>query len=149
MPSVTAAIDIASPPERIFELIEDPSRYPEIADPTDRMIDVGEGPMRAGYVYKEYGGVPPFKGESEWTVVDWDPPRRTVHIGDDGSATMHLTITVTPTGGGCRLQQDLEMKARWYLTVPMAVMWPLMMRARAQEAMDKTVANVKRMVEAG
>jgi hypothetical protein len=35
----------------------------------------------------------------------------------------------------------------WYLAPVMAVMWPLLMRERAQEALDKTMANVKRIAE--
>lgn len=149
MPGVTAEIDIAAPPERVWALIEDPNTYPEIADPTERMIDVPAGPMDVGYVYKEYGGIKPFISESTWTVTTWDPPRHMTHIGDDGSAELHLRIDIRPTGVGSRLKQQLDIKPRWYLAVPNAVMWPLMMRKRAQEAMDKTVANIKRMAEAG
>lgn len=147
MPSVTSSIDIAAPPGKVFDLIADPSRYPELADPTERMISWDDGPMRTGYAYKEYGGIKPFMAESEWQVVEWDPPKRTVHVGDDGSATMRLTCTAEPSDGGCRYSQDLSMEVRWYLKVPMAILWPLMMRSRAQKAMDKTVANVKRLVE--
>lgn len=149
MPSVSSSIDIAAPPAKVFDLIADPSRYPDLADPTERMISWDDGPMRAGYVYKEFGGIKPFMADSEWKVIEWEPPQRTVHVGDDGSATMRLTCTATPNDVGCRYAQDLSMEVRWYLKVPMAILWPLMMRSRAQEAMDKTVANVKRMVEAG
>lgn len=149
MTGVTAEIDISAPPEKVWALIEDPNTYPEIADPTERMIDVPDRPMGVGYVYKEYGGIKPFISESTWTVTEWDPPRRTIHIGDDGSAELHLRIDITATEKGSHLRQQLELKPRWYLAVPNAVMWPLMMRKRAQEAMDKTVANVKRMAETG
>ncbi len=147
MARVTASIDISAPPETVWKLLEDPHRYPELADPTQRMLDVPDQPMGVGYVYKEYGGIPPFLGESEWTVTEWTPPSRTVHVGDDGSMTMNLDIEITPTGSGCRLTQQLDLHPSWYLTVPNAILWPLMMRKRAQEAMDKTVANVKRMSE--
>ena len=39
------------------------------------------------------------------------------------------------------------MKPRWYMVPVNAILWPLMMRKRAQAAMDKTGANIKRMVE--
>lgn len=99
------------------------------------------------YRYKEYGGVPPFKGESEWRVTEFDPMRRQVHVGDDGSMLLNLDIEITPSSDGSRLTQNLELKPRWYLAPIHYILWPLMMRKRAQEAMDKTVANVKRMVE--
>ena len=81
-------------------------------------------------------------------VTEFEPMRRQVHIGDDGSMTMNLGIELTPTDGGTRLTQTLSLTPRWYLVPVNAILWPLMMRKRAQEAMDKTVANVKRIAEA-
>jgi carbon monoxide dehydrogenase subunit G len=147
MSKVVASIEVAGPPEAIWALMCDPHRYPELADPTDRMLDVPEEPMGVGYVYKEYGGVPPFKGESEWRVTEFEPMTRQVHVGNDGSMTLDLTIELAPASEGTRLTQTLELKPRWYLVPVNVIMWPLMMHKRAQEAMDKTVANVKRMVE--
>ena len=102
--------------------------------------------MGVGYVYREYGGVPPFKGESTWRVTVFEPKRRQVHVGDDGSMTLDLTIEIDPLERGSRLTQRLKLKPRWYL-VPLIILWPLIMRRRAQEAMDKTVQNVKRKAE--
>ena len=147
MAEVVATADIAAPPETIWALLCDPHRYPELADPTDRMLSVSEEEMGVGYVYREYGGVPPFKGESTWHVTEFEPMRRQVHVGDDGSATLHLSIDLDPTESGTRLTQRLDMKLRWYLRPLDVVLWPLLMRKRAQEAMDKTVQNIKRAAE--
>ena len=148
MAEVLAASDVAAPPEVIWALLCDPTCYPELADPTDRMLAVPDGEFGVGSEYREYGGVPPFKGESTWRVTVFDPIRRQVHVGDDGAATMTLDILLEPHEGGTRYSQRLAMEMRWYMRPVMAVLWPLMMRGRAQEAMDKTVANVKRMAEA-
>ncbi len=145
--SVTSSIEIAGTPEQIWALLCDPHRYPEIAVPTDRMIHVPDGPMSVGYVYREYGGIPPFKGESEWRVTVFEPHRRQVHVGDDGKMTFNLSIELEPTESGTRFTQTLELKPRWFLAPVNAVLFPLMMRKRAQAAMDGTVANVKRAVE--
>lgn len=147
MPQVEATMQIKAPTEVIWALMCDPHRYPEFADPTQRMIDVPDEEMGVGYTYKEYGGIRPFIGESEWQVTEFEPMRRQVHIGDDGSTTLNLKIELMPAEGGTRLTQSIDLKPRWYLAPVNAILWPLMMRKRAQEAMDKTVANVKRIVE--
>ncbi|MFV2008171.1 MAG: SRPBCC family protein [Longimicrobiales bacterium] len=147
MPQVVASTQVNTGPEAIWALMCDPHRYPEIADPTERMIDVPDREFGVGYVYKEYGGIKPFMGESEWRVTEFEPMRRQVHIGDDGSMTLNLEIGLTPADSGTRLTQTLIMKPRWYLAPVNAILWPLMMRKRAQEGMDKTVANVKRIAE--
>ena len=147
MPSVASSIEIATAPDSIWALMCDPNRYPELADPTERMIDVPDAEFGVGYVYKEYGGIKPFMSESTWTVTAFEPKTRQVHEGDDGQMRFHLTIELTPAGEGTRLDQTLMLRPRWYMAPVSALMWPLMMRKRAQEAMDKTVANVKRMIE--
>ena len=58
MYAVTATTEIAAPPEAVWSVLEDPARYPEIADPTDRMLEVPEGTLAQGAVYREYGGIP-------------------------------------------------------------------------------------------
>ncbi len=147
MPRVVSSIDISAHPEAIWKLMCDPTTYPELADPTDRMISVPEGEFGLGYTYKEYGGIPPFKSESEWMVTDFEPMTRQVHVGDDGQMKFNLEIRLDPIEQGTRLTQTLELNPRWYLVPVSALLWPVMMRSRAQAAMDKTVANVKRMVE--
>lgn len=147
MARVTSSTDIDAPPEAVWALLCDPYRYPEIADPTDRMVEVPDEEMGVGYVYKEYGGVPPFKAESRWRVTVFEPMHRQVHIGDDGNMTMYLDNLLETTGRGTRFVQVLELKPRWYLAPLNAVLWPLFMRRRAQKAMDQTGLNAKRIAE--
>lgn len=145
---VVASILVNTPPEAIWMIMCDPHRYPEIADPTERMIDVPDGEFGVGYVYREYGGIKPFLDEAEWRVSELEPMRHQVHIGDDGSVRMHLEIELTQVDGGTRLTQTLGFEPRWYVAPVLAVLWPMMMRKRAQEGMNKTVANAERIAEA-
>ena len=145
---VSASVDIEAPPGVIWELLCDPHRYPEIADPTERMLHVPEEPMHVGYRYREYGGVGPFKDESEWTVTEFEPERRQVHEGTDGSMTYHLVLDIEPTEQGCRYRQDLRLSAGGFMGVVSTVLWPLFMRRLAHQAMDRTVENTKGAAEA-
>ena len=78
--TVVASIHVQGTSEELGRIICNPDCYPEIADPTERMIDVPDDEMGVGYVYKEYGGICPFIGESEWRVAEFDPVRRQVHV---------------------------------------------------------------------
>jgi carbon monoxide dehydrogenase subunit G len=147
MAEVTATVEIEAPAEKIWALMCDPHRYPEFADPTDRMLMVPTEPMGVGYTYREYGGIPPFKGESTWEVTVFEPMQTQVHVGDDGSMIFNLSVELAPVGSGTRLTQRLHLLPRWYLRPVSAVLWPLLLRNRAQSAMDKTVQNVKRLAE--
>lgn len=147
MPRITAHIDIDAPVDSVWELMNQPARYPEYAVPTDEMLDIGDGAVGEGYTYQEHGGIPPFKSDSTWVVTVYEPKTRQVHEGDDGQMRLHLDIRIDPAGTGSRLGMTIDIKPRWFMVPVNVVMWPLMMRKRTQDAMDQTVANVKRIVE--
>lgn len=148
MPHIESSIEIAAPPEKVWELISDPDRYPEWVVPTDEMLEVPQGELGAGSVYKERGGIAPFKGTSEWRVNAFEPHHRQVHDGDDGTMKIHLEIEITPAGGGSRMRQSIDAEPRWFIAPLVLVLWPLMLRSKAQRAMDDTLANAKAIVEA-
>ena len=149
MPRVQSSVQINAPPEAAWALMCDVRRYPEWVVPTDRIIELPVGTLGRGSVYREYGGIPPFKSESEWRVMEFEPQRRQVHMGDDGSMRIKLTIEITPSGEGSQVMQRVELTPRWWLRLPSLVMWPLLMRSRTRRAMDETAANAKRVLEAG
>ena len=149
MPTVSSSIEIAAPEEPVWGLESDPRRYPEWVVATDRMLDVPSDGLRQGVTYREHGGVAPFKSESEWLVTVFEPHRRQVHLGDNGTVELELTIEIEPIDGGSRLTHTLEARPRGSLRAVMRVMWPLVMRRRLQCANDETVANAKRLVESG
>jgi len=147
MAEIIAFTDIATPPDIIWALLCDPHRYPELADPTDRMLSVPDEEFGVGYVYREYGGIPPFKGEATWRVTEFEPMLRQVHLGDDGTIRYDLNIQLEPIDIGTHFTETLKMAPRWYIRPVNAILWPLLMRNRAQLAMDRTVLNVKRAAE--
>jgi hypothetical protein len=147
MPTVSSSIEIAVSEQRVWDLESDPRRYPEWVVATDRMLDVPSGGLRRGATYREYGGMAPFKSESEWLVTVFEPYRRQVHLGNDGTVELELTIEIEPINGGCRLTHKLEACPRGMLGALMTLMWPLAIRRRLQRDNDQTIANVKRLVE--
>ena len=68
MPKITTQIDIDAPADAVWELMNQPARYPEFAVPADKMLDIGDGVVGEGYTYKEHGGIPPFKSDSACPV---------------------------------------------------------------------------------
>ncbi|NNF10625.1 MAG: SRPBCC family protein [Acidimicrobiia bacterium] len=142
---LASSIEIDAPPEKLWELMCDPARYPDLDESTERFIDVSDGEFGVGSVYREYGGIAPFKSESEWTVVELELMRRQVHDGTDGHVDFHLVVDLTQTEAGTtRVDQSLDITGPWYLTPINAL---LMMKQRGQRAMDRSMVNVKRLVE--
>jgi hypothetical protein len=144
---LTAETEINASSDVVWETISNPALYPEISDVTDRMISVPDDEFGYGYVYEEYGGVPPFKAESRWEVTRYNPKSRQVHIGDDGSTKTILTFEFKPTNNGTHVIQKIRLKPPWYQLPIFYVMWLLFMRKRGQAALDKTVSNLKQVAE--
>ena len=146
---IEAATDIAGPAEGVWSLLMQPARYPEIMTPSDEITELGDGVVQPGYVYKERGGIPPIKSELTWTVAEVEPPKRLVTDGTDGKVSIHVDWDISGTETGSRLVHTMELTPVWFLKPVMAVMWPLLMRKRAQDALDGTMENMKRLVESG
>jgi carbon monoxide dehydrogenase subunit G len=144
---VASRLNVDAPSAAVWAFCADVNRYPEYVEMTDRVFDISEGPLREGYVYHEYGGVPPFKSRSRWTVVEYESPVRQVHVGDDGTMTAELEILLAPAGSGTDLALSIEMRPRWYLALPIALLWPVL-RGRTQAGLDQTARNMKRLIEA-
>lgn len=142
---ITGSIKSAAAPAAIWALMSDMKRLPDFVDDIDRMIDVPDGEIGTGYRYRAYEGIPPFKGEMGWVVTEWDPPRRQVHVGDDGMTTIVFALDLVPVPDGTRVDVGLEITPRWFIRPIDLVLWPLLMRRRSEASMDRTMANIGRL----
>lgn len=150
MPHVSSTVEINSGPGPIWRLLSTPARYSDYVPVTQKMLHASDETVQKGSTYREFGGLPPFVGESDWVVTEYEPMTHQRHLGDDGKMRMPLDLEVEPISDTTtRLTITLGLAPRWFLVLPNAILWPLMMRRRAQKTIDETVANAKRIVEAG
>lgn len=132
--------------EAVWSLLSDVDSYPRWVDATDRILERQPGDLNEGYRYREYGGLPPFKGESTWTITEWSPKARQVHVGDDGFVTMDLEIGLSGDAQ-TDVSMALTMTPRWFVAPVFYLVWPLMMRSRAEKTMQKTLDHLKAELE--
>ena len=112
MPSVTASAVIPAPPERVWELISDTSRYAEWVHGTDE-VTRNEGRAREGSTYAEANTLlGPWKAKTSWTVIEFAPPRRQVHTSADVPLNKRFDVIMElePEGDAtlftCRLEVE-------------------------------------------
>ena len=100
--SIAAVAIIPAPPERVWEMACDSSRYPQWVENTLRMIHT-DGPTRPRAIMEELTRIAgPWKAVTRWRVTEFDPPRRQVQAGE-GIATakdMAVIIELSPAGEG-------------------------------------------------
>ena len=92
--SIIASAIIPAPPERVWEIACDTSRYPEWVENTLRMIHT-DGPTRAGATMEELTRITePWKSVTRWRVTEFDPPRRQVQQGEGVSTAKNMAVII-------------------------------------------------------
>lgn len=107
---VTASAIVAVPPERVFELLSDTSRYSEWVTGTDAVTRT-DGPASEGSTYDEVNPIlGPWRAKTHWRVVEHEPPRRTVHSTGDIPLSSHFEVVmeVAPEGDASRVTLTLR-----------------------------------------
>lgn len=109
------AVDFTVPAEVAYDFLVDPLQRPRWqsslrrVDLVDAVHDEAGGPVRAGTSWTDvtWPGVRP-----RMVLTEARRPRRWVEYGEWGVFEADLTLTFTPTSGGCRVEADFEVRAR-------------------------------------
>ena len=147
MPRVESSVVVEAPPERVWAFVSDVGRCPEWVTFADEMRHVDEGDPGEGFRYVEYGGLGPIRSESEWAIVEFDPPRRQVHVGDMGIMKPELTITVEPEGEGTRWTQTVAFEALPRLRPVGWLLERLVIRRGMARGLERTMEVGRALVE--
>ena len=98
--SISASAIIPAPPEQVWEIACDTSRYPEWVENTLRMIRT-DGPARMGATMEELTRIAgPWKLVTRWRVTQFDPPRRQVQHGEGVSTAKGMAVIMELTTVG-------------------------------------------------
>ncbi len=145
-----ASVEITAPLEKVWEFLIDIKRRPDWVAITDRVVSGGDELEKLGSVYRDYGGPARFaKSESEWRVTEFDPPNRKVKEGHgQGVDRIMVTTTLTPSGEGTRLHEEIDVIWKWYW---LPISWPLeslILNRWFQRLLGKSLAEAKTLIEA-
>ncbi len=109
MASVTATVEFAAPPEKVWATMSDPNRYEEWL--TIHQGWRGEVPseLTVGTKLTEIVSVMGMANKIEWTVDVYEPPS-TVKISGTGMAGVQVsfTLSVSPTDSGSQAAIEAE-----------------------------------------
>jgi carbon monoxide dehydrogenase subunit G len=107
---VTASAIVPAPPEDVFALLSDTARYSEWVTGTDAVTRT-DGPASEGSTYDEVNPIlGPWKANTQWRVVEHEPPRRSVHSTGDIPLSSHFEVAmeVAPEGDASRVALTLR-----------------------------------------
>lgn len=136
-------------PTALWDLVNDFDRMTEWVTFADELTYLSDGEVGEGTVYREYGGVGPISSESEWEIIEFEPPSRQVHRGDLGIMQPELTMTFEPVDGGTKFTQSMTYRALprgrplgWLLE-------KLVITRSLRSGLRETQSNLKRLAETG
>ena len=111
MHHVRASIQIAAPPQRAWDLYADVPGSVDWVPFAEEILFVS-GPPGVGQVYRERTRLGGISDVAEWTVVEWDPPRRQVQRSTGKGMESWLVIAVELAGSGTLVRQEAILDSR-------------------------------------
>jgi uncharacterized protein YndB with AHSA1/START domain len=110
MAPITGTIEIARPPQDVFDYVTDLRRQGEWqAAIVDVKVET-EGPTRVGTKAVETRRVPGRKETFPFEMTEHDPPRRSSFRVTGGPVRPYGTMNFTPLDTGTRTRVDFEME---------------------------------------
>jgi carbon monoxide dehydrogenase subunit G len=113
--SVIASGNIPAPPERVWEMVSDTSRYAEWVENTLQVVRT-DGPARVGSTYDEITRlVGPWKTSTRWRITEFVPIRLQVHEGAGviTARQMAVIIELAPAGENTHLTLTIRTTPRF------------------------------------
>jgi Polyketide cyclase / dehydrase and lipid transport len=111
MRELRASIAIDAPPQAVWDLYADVERSVDWVPFAEEILFVS-GPPGLGQVYRERTRLGGIADVAEWTVIEWDPPRRQVQQSLGKGMDSRLVIAVEPLGAGTLAQQEVILDSR-------------------------------------
>ena len=111
MRHLRASIHVNAPPEAVWALYADVERSVEWVPFAEEILYVS-GPAGLGQVYRERTRLGGISDVAEWTVIEWDPPRRQVQRSTGKGMDSRLVIEVQPSGAGSVARQEVLLDSR-------------------------------------
>lgn len=106
----TTTVEIAAPPERVWEVMADVERWSEWTDTVTWVRRLDEGPLRAGSRAKINQ---PKLPETDYVVTELEPGRGFTWVATRPGMLTTARHTIEPVaGGGCRVRLTVE-QAGW------------------------------------
>jgi len=147
MSTVSATIDLDSPPEMVWKLIMDPSRYRDWVTIHRKLGDVDDGPVREGFQVEQRLALRGAPFTVHWTLTKCEAPNLGTWEGK-GPAGSYARVTnrLQPNGnGGTHFEYENEFEA------PGGAMGRFASRVLVggmpKREADKSLKALKRLVE--
>jgi ribosome-associated toxin RatA of RatAB toxin-antitoxin module len=137
MPKVSASVQAAVAPDKVWELVVDLPRYPEWLSMHDAFTSDVPEKLAEGVTYKQRVKMMGMPADIAWRVITADGPGRLEMAGDGPMGIKSINrFKVEPEGDGSNITFEMEFNGP-ALNGPMAAMAEKSAAASAEQSMAK------------
>ena len=145
MHRLRASMEIDAPPQRVWDLYADVEGSVDWVPFAEEILYVS-GPAGLGQVYRERTRLGGVSDVAEWTVIEWDPPRRQVQRSTGKGMDSRLLIEIEPGGAGTVARQEVSLESR--APGPLGWLHERVFGFVASRGINAALAAAKRKLEA-
>ncbi len=146
MTRVERSIEIAAPPEKVFDLLTDLDRLQEWATIAGDAVNPPTKPLAQGATWKHKVKVAGVELEGDWNVVAIDPPRLVEYEATRSEGGwLKMRQSVAPSEGGSRVELEVDYELPWG-ALGQAVDKLVVERRNDREA-EESLENLKNILE--
>ena len=140
----TWTVQVARPPEEVFAYLADVRRHHEWSPKPYRVEGLADGPVGLGTKFGSVGWVPKDADHHNTVeVTEYQPPSRLQLTADDRGQPFISTFTLTPQGGGTKVERQIDMPK------PGGILFPLLLVGFLRPAIQKGMTMLKTNLEKG
>jgi carbon monoxide dehydrogenase subunit G len=141
MPTVTQSLEIPAPPDKVWEVATDWTRYGEW-NVTHTGFPEGAPANEQGATFKEKITIMGMPGEAAWTVAEIEEPTRVVWDGEGPMGiTLGTKLELTPNGDGTTVALEVTFDGG-----PLAGPMGATVAASGQKASAESLEKLKGLV---
>lgn len=139
------AIDIAAPPDRVFDYVTMPANWPRWHPQSRAVRGVVDRTPRPGEQTVEEFEIAGRRGRATWTSEAVDAPRRWEFAGrNESRGGARIVYTLTPAGGGTHFERDIVYRGNNLLFV---IANALKIRSVMDADSSEALRRLKRAIE--
>jgi hypothetical protein len=148
MGKMNVSIDVAATPEQAWAVYSDLANAAGRIKGIERIEIITEGPLGVGTKWRETRIMMKKETTEEMEITEWVPCSHYTVYSDSCGSDFVSTVRVTPTGEGCTVAMEMNIKGR---TLMGKLMMPLgwLMAGVAKKCMRADLEDLKRHLEGG
>lgn len=143
---VTTDVELAAPPEEVFDILMDPDRLGDWVTAHRDIAEPADGPLEVGSTFKQKLRVTGVSFKVTWTVKKLERPRLAEWEGrGPGASRARAVYKLEPAGDGTRFSYLNEWRLPGGKLAAAAA--SAIGEEKARDEAERSLANLKRLIE--